>query len=240
MKFGFISEGGEVKVSGRILSLRSSSEGLLYERMSEGGEVEFAARVGEGARVLVAPYPPFLLPLQGRLNCLYVRLSKPLVLPPGSKMSVPITLPYDIAIIASSRGSYILIDTLPPEGMTPKMAVYGSNVEGVLCRFWSTSWGGESARGELVVDNPLETQVVVTRVVMPRRGFTIYYNPVSEDVVASTAVMNIKDIDAAEVSLRPPEWGEGYSEVPTIERDKRLFETLGALLPARIEMMWGI
>lgn len=238
--FGFLPDNREARLDEiTLLRLRKEGERSVYERL-EGEAVVSRALLAPGVSVLVAPYPPFLLPLHGRLNCLYVRLPSPVVVPSGSRIRVEVTVPYDIAVIASSRGSHSLIDVMPPPGVVPKMAVYGSSMEGMLCRFWVSRPGGPGARSVVEIENPSETQAVVTKVVMPRKGFLTYYNPSTGDIVASTAVMAIRDDNTADVTLAQPKLGEGYTEVPTVERDKRLFEALGNLIPARIAMVWGI
>ncbi|BAN90642.1 DUF432 domain-containing protein [Aeropyrum camini] len=238
--FGFLSEGSRKSVYGHEVSISTTGDSHVYERTDSSGNVVNRTLLAPGVRVMVAPYPPFLLPLHGRLNCLYMRLRSPVVVPPGDHFRVEVGIPFDIAVIASSKGRHTLIDYFPPGGVTPKMAVYGSNVEGMLCRFWREEWEGPAANTRLTVVNNADVQATVSRVVIPRRGLSMFYNPVNGDIAASPIRMSVRDIDSADVWAEEPEPGEGFIEVPLVERDRRLFEALGPLVPSRISMIWGI
>ncbi|GBF09542.1 conserved hypothetical protein [Aeropyrum pernix] len=238
--FGFLSEGSRKNVYGSNIELSAADDSLVYERLDDSGNVVTRVTLAPGVRVMVAPYPPFLLPLQGRLNCLYMRLRSPVVVPPGDSFSIELKVPFDIAVIASSKGRHTLIDFFPPGGVVPKMAVYGSNVEGLLCRFWREEWQGPAASARLTIVNNADVQATVSRVVLPRRGLSMFYNPVTGGIVASPIRMSVRDIDSADVWLEEAEPGEGFIEVPLVERDRRLFEALGPLVPGRIAMIWGI
>ncbi len=242
--FGVLEE-GEESLAGRVLRVRREGSWRVYERLGGDGSVEASARVAAGVRILLLPYPPFLIPFQELLNCLYLRLESQVVIPDGAAVEFSVALPYDYAVVAASGGTHNLVDVFPSESGPPKMAVYGDLLEGMLCRYYKTSVdpakpppGAAIAKVEVV--NEAGLQVVFSRIVTPRRGLRLLYEPRTGDVVASSVKMRIKGPGEAEVWLEEPYPPEGYASVPVVEREKRLLEALSARMQPKISMSWGL
>ena len=120
VRLGFLRDWEEVEAGGYVLRVRHQGSWRLYERVSSDGSVEASTLVALGVRVLLAPYPPFLLPVQDLLSCLYVRLESPVVIPPQGRVSFTIPVPFDYAVIAASGGSHNLIDLSPRKRVPPR------------------------------------------------------------------------------------------------------------------------
>ncbi len=242
--FGVIGDGFEAAVAGFKVRVEGVGEFRVYVREADG-DVKSRVMVARALRLMLVPYPPFLLPLQDLVSCLYLRLESPVVVPAGSSVSFTVPIPYDYAVVASGGGGHTLVDIFPSEAGPPKMAVYGDLMEGLLCRYYRAEVNPEepprgSAASRVEVVNESGEQVSLSRIVAPRRGLEMIYNPSTGDVVASGVRVRVRGFNEAEVTYTPPPELEGYVAVPTVEREKRLLEVLSGRLHNRIVMTWGL
>ena len=195
-----------------------------------------------GINLLLLPYPPFLLPEQGLFNCIYIKLEVPVVVHQRSVTKVWIEVPYDYAVIAESGESHLLVDVFPSEAGVPKLAVYGDLAEGMLCRYFKSRVDEEARRGVarvlLNIINHNEDAASVSRVVLPRLGFNMYYSS-EGSVIGSDTVMILRSPSAAEVEFEEPKLERGMMKVPLVQRERRLLEAIAQKIPERFLMRWG-
>jgi hypothetical protein len=245
VRLGVLVDGSEVEVAGFKLRVYGRGAWRVYERIGPEGGEESRAYISRSSRVMLVPYPPFLLPVQDLADCLYIRLRAPVVVPSGSSARFFVAVPFDYAVIAAGGGSHTLVDIFPSEAGPPKMAVYGDVLDGMMCRFHRSDvdpepWPPGTAVAEVELVNESGEQVSVTRIVAPRRGLTMLYNPATGEVVASRISMRVKGPGEAEVWYQPPPELEGFAAVPIVEREKRLLEVLSGRLQPKITMTWGL
>jgi len=235
-------EEGSYKVAGNTVIVRRFRGWIEYTRISPGGAVAAQRKLAPGIRLVLAGYPPFLLPEQGLFNCVYIRLVEPVVVHQRSVTKIYVSVPYDYAVIAESGNSYLLVDVFPSEAGPPKLAVYGDLVEGMLCRFHVSRVDEEPGPGTAAmvvhIVNQTDEAASVTRIVVPRNGFNYYHLP-GGGVRASDAVLTIKGAGIAEVELEEPRLPKGSVRVPLIQRERRLLEAVPYRLPEKLVMRWG-
>ncbi len=235
-------EEGSLKVAGNTLIVRRFRGWLEYARLGPDGSLAAKRKLAPGIRLLLASYPPFLLPEQGLFNCVYVRLLEPIVVHQRSVTKVSIEVPYDYAVIAESGDSHVLVDVFPGESGPPKLAVYGDLIEGMLCRFHRSPVDEEprpgTARMVLHIVNQSDDAASVSRVVLPRSGLNYYHLP-GGGVRASDAVMTIRGPGVAEVELEEPPLPRGSMRVPVVQRERRLLEAVPYKPHERLVMRWG-
>lgn len=233
---------GSYKVAGNTIIVRRFRGWQEYIRLSPEGSVAARRKLAPGMRLLLASYPPFLLPEQGLFNCIYIRLSEPVVVHQRSVTKVIIEAPFDYAAIAESGDSHILVDVFPSEAGPPKLAVYGDLVEGMLCRFHKSPVDNEPRPGTattiLHIINQTDDAASISRVVLPRSGLNYYHLP-GGVVRANDVVMTIKGAALAEVEYEEPRLPRGSVRVPVVQRERRLLEAVPYRLHEKLAMRWG-
>jgi len=175
---------------------------IVYRRVRRG-QIERELLVALGAnRLLVLPIAPMPGPIDTGL--LMLRLRPPIALGEGAKLSITVRIPLGVGVFLGDRRLDAF--SLAP----PKYAVYGSPMDGALCRYIELDLRGEersSLEGyaELRFVNNVGSPVRVSRIVVPSEGLWPYMDLEGEVYFAGVA-FNAVDERSAEVvgGLEPP------------------------------------
>ncbi|MEB3779761.1 MAG: DUF432 domain-containing protein [Desulfurococcales archaeon] len=244
MVFGRIDPGFVIEIGDYLIRLTSrlNDNTLVYERL-QGQEVKASSIMHTIRDVRIVPAPPFYLPVENLTTCIMLDLNPPLVIAPRAVVNINIGFIVDLVVVSGTDKNFTIIDVFDP-GEVPKLSLYGSVDEGVICRYSKTLNPSIKKPGytisTLSIINSTDNVVKVTTVVAPLQRMKVYYKPGSWDSMASTMVMTIKGSDTAEVELEEPRRIEGMLLSPASRAPRHIQIIPQQLMAAaKFTMQWG-
>lgn len=110
---------------------------------------------------------------------LLLRLSKPLMVAPGSTVTIYVKAPINVGVYVVEKDAHRLIDSFNP---TPyKYALYGPTSNGIICRFYRTDIFSKppytefwEAVAKITIENEAENFAEVKNVVYPLLNADVY------------------------------------------------------------------
>lgn len=194
----------------------------LYRRNTSTSEkVEFILPKKEISNILIQPSEPFLKDLNSTF--LMFKFLEPISLLPETKLSGFVDFPLNLSIFfISTENDYEHIDNF---SIAPtKLALYGNPHNGIICRYWETSFKFskpyekpfETGVLELTLTNPTSSKVIVSKVVLNFSFIEIFYHNLSCISAASVKILSDK---LAETEFNKPyvpaEFQKSIDLIPT-------------------------
>jgi len=178
-----------------------SAHRVVYKKFHRNALVrEFLIAAGHD-KISILPLPPIHGPLA--TDFLMLRLEPPIALGVEAKISIETRMPIAVGVFVGRK----LLDIV--QSSPVKYAVYGSPLEGLLCRYLSLKLEEQESELSGVVElrlvNNSGKPVKVNKIVAPIRGIHTYID-IEGRVYLSGIAMNIMDRRSAEVvtGLEPP------------------------------------
>ncbi|MFN3781866.1 MAG: DUF432 domain-containing protein [Candidatus Kapaibacteriota bacterium] len=171
-------------------------------------------------KVIVQPSEPLVSDLPK--THLLLELSEPLVFPPDSEVHGFFDFPISVAILVKTNNKITLIDLF--QLLPTKFALYGNSHNGVLCRYWKTSFNSapiepkifETGVLEIEIQNNSSSSITLTRLVLDFAYIELFYN---STVVKAKARARIQSESLCETQFLSPSnvqnFVKSYDLIPT-------------------------
>ncbi len=171
-------------------------------------------------KIIVQPSEPLVSDLPK--THLMLELSEPLVLPPDSEIRGFFDFPVSVAILVIVNNKITPIDLF--QLLPNKFALYGNSHNGVLCRYWKTSFYPvpieprifETGVLEIEIQNSSSSTITLTRLVMDFAYIELFYN---WTVVKAKARARIQSESLCETQFLVPtdvhNFTKSYDLIPT-------------------------
>jgi len=198
------------------LSLEKSGTGYRYRREDQYGSVEKLVQSGKG-EIYLCPVEPFHYPA-GISQHLLLELEHPVLLEPRKSAKLFLTAPLEIAVnYTHKRSEEAVLDRF--SFLKPKIALYGSVKNGLVCRYWQSSIHENiphlnplaEAVLQLTINNGSNRWAEVSQVVLSAQAMKIYYN---QKLVAMQATMKINNDLTAETTFIDEPLKAGMRKAP--------------------------
>jgi len=235
---------GDYMVSGYRLRIARSSGELAYSRFNDRGEVVASARLSESLNLSFIPVEPAGGPGLGLIECIYLKLSEPIVIDSNGRLDVKITAPVDYGVVAHSKGgSYSLVDSFPESSIPYKLALYGPPTQGVICRFHKVDLGKPQGPGlaslNVRVVNETEGVARVNTIIIPLGGVKVFYKPGTWVAVMSNASMVLESSNVASIHFDSEPVSADFDESPDIVKGDTHPMEYVVRGKGEFKMIWG-
>jgi hypothetical protein len=170
--------------------------------------------IPEITKIYVQPSEPFAQGLD--TTFLLLKLREPLHLLPESSLNGYVSFPLSLSLFVSDKEDKIHhIDTFSI--LKPKLALYGNPHNGIICRYWETSFSSEipdeklfsTGILELNINNPTSSKVEVSQLVLNFSYMEIYFKPTTCKTSARVKIISDK---FAETEFITPSGLDGYEK----------------------------
>ncbi len=237
MVYGRLDPGSEVSIGGYTIRLTRGPAGMLeYQRLKDG-EVVASSYVYHTRDVRLIPARPMLLPERNLASCLLIDFEKPVHIPPLASINLDTKIVVDLTVVTIEGRRHSIVDAFDP-GVRPKLAFYGREPQGVLCRYTRGLLHGGGVPGfadaRVSIVNSTESPVRVSMIVVPLSRMRMYYKPGTWRARASDIVMNVRSGRLAVVNVEDPALGEAMEVSPLSYMGREI-----AILPTGFPMEWG-
>ncbi len=192
----------------------------LYQRNTLTSEkAEFILPKKEIHSILIQPSEPFVRNLNSTF--LMLKFLEPISLLPYSKLVGFVDFPLNTSIfVIDNKFEHIDIFSIAPT----KLALYGNPHNGIICRYWETSFKPskpfqkpfETGILELTLTNPTSSNVIVSKLVLNFSFIEIFYNSLACISAASVKVISDKLAETEFIQPDvPKEFQKSIDLIPT-------------------------
>jgi len=240
--FGPLSD-GDYMVSGNRLRVTRSPEGLTYSRFNDKDSLILSAKLSESLTLSLVPLEPVSGPASGIVECIYLKLSTPVVVDSNDRIVVEVTAPIDYGVVAyGGGGSYNIVDSFPESSIPYKLALYGPPTQGVLCRFYRVDLekpqGPGLARVSVRVVNEMGGVASVSNIIIPLGGVKVFYKPGTWITVLNSISMVLESRSVASIYSDPEPVSADFEESPDVVKgDTRSIDYVFGR--REFKMIWG-
>jgi hypothetical protein len=240
--FGPLGDGDHV-ISGHKVRVARSPEGVLYSRFNDRGEVVASARLSQSLTLSLVPIEPASGPASGIVECLYLKLSTPIIVDSRDRVAMSLVAPVDYGVVAvGGDKSYNLVDSFPEASIPYKLALYGPPTQGVLCRFYRVDLEKPQGPGlagvRVRVVNETGEVARVSSIVVPLDRVKVFYKPGTWVAMFNNISMILESRSVASIYPDPEPASADFEESPDVVRDGT--RPIGYVVGrGEFKMVWG-